>query len=124
MIEELYARYNHCIDSDRFDEWVSLFTPDGVFASTTTHAGSAELRTFVRARAAAQNTGPFRDAQHWTSNLLLERLGDRVRGTCYLVRFAIDRSTGEKKIVTLGRYEDELVRFDGSWLFAQRRVLI
>lgn len=122
-IHELYARYNQAIDDDRFDDWVDLFTPDGVFVSTQTHAGHAALAQFVRDRAKRATDLPFRDAQHWNDNIVLTRVGDEVCGMCYLVRFAVDRDSGEKKIVTLGRYQDEIRRHGGVWLFARRSAI-
>jgi 3-phenylpropionate/cinnamic acid dioxygenase small subunit len=121
-IQELYARYNHYIDSDRFDEWVSLFTSDGVFASAGQCRGHEQLAAFVRDRAERQQDLTFRGAQHWNTNLVLERDGDVVRGSCYLVRFAVEKASGAKNVVTLGRYEDELIRTDGAWRFARRTV--
>jgi SnoaL-like domain len=122
-IERLYAAYAHYIDSDRFDEWVALFAPDGVFVTSETYAGRAELAAFVRKRAELKETLPFRDAQHWNSNLLLEEDGGIVRGSCYVARFAVDRSSGRKEVVSLGRYEDELVKHEGTWSFARRTAV-
>jgi hypothetical protein len=57
-IERLYAAYVHYIDSDRFDEWVALFAPDGVLVTSETYAGRAELAAFVRKRAELQERFP------------------------------------------------------------------
>lgn len=121
-IEHLYSAYNRYIDSDRIDEWVELFAPDGVYVSSDTYTGRAALADFGRERAAKQATSPLRNAQHWNGSVLLEEDGDLVRGSCYLVRFAVDRETGSKQVVTLGHYEDEIVRHAGGWVFARRQV--
>lgn len=120
-IEHLYSAYNRYIDSDRIDE-VELFAPDGVYVSSNTYAGRAALADFGRERAAKQATSPLRNAQPWNGSLLLEEDGDIVRGSCYLVRFAVDRETGSQQVVTLGHYEDEIVRHAGAWVFARRQV--
>jgi hypothetical protein len=121
-IEHLYAAYNQYIDSDRADQWAALFAPEGVFVSSETYRGRVELAAFVRKRAELEPTLPFRDAQHWNANLLLEQNAGIVRGSCYVVRFAINRSTGVKEVVSLGSYEDEIVKHDGQWLFARRQA--
>jgi hypothetical protein len=121
-IERLYSAYNRYIDGGRIEEWVELFAPDGMYVSSQTYAGRADLAQFGRKRAESQSTLPYRNAQHWNGNLMLEPDGEIVRGSCYLVRFAVDRETGSKQLVTLGSYEDEIVRFDGSWVFARRQV--
>jgi SnoaL-like domain len=121
-IQELYARYNHCIDLDRVDEWVDLFTPDGSFVSSQTHVGREQLSRFAPERAERQLALSFSRAQHWTTNLVLEQDEDVVHGSCYLARFAVDKATGKKEVVTLGRYEDELVRTDAGWRFTRRIV--
>jgi hypothetical protein len=36
--------------------------------------------------------------------------------------FAVDRETGSQQVVTLGHYEDEIVRHAGAWVFARRQV--
>ena len=121
-IERLYSAYNRYIDADRIDEWVELFTPDGAYVSSETYTGRAALAEFGRERAAKQPASPFRNAQHWNGSLLLEEDGDVVRGSCYLVRFAVDRESGSKQVVTLGHYEDEIVRHEATWVFARRQV--
>jgi hypothetical protein len=121
-IDRLYSAYNVYIDSDRIDDWVELFTPDGVYVSSETYAGRAELAAYGRKRAELQPTMPFRNAQHWNANLLLEEDGEIVRGSCYLVRFAVDRETGAKEMVTLGSYKDAIVKFNGAWVFSRRQV--
>ena len=121
-IERLYSAYNQYIDKNRFDEWVALFAADGVLITSETFTGHTELANFIRQRAEQQNALPFRDAQHWNANLLLDMEGDVVRGSCYLVRFAVDRASGAREVVSLGSYQDKLVKVDGSWLFARRQA--
>lgn len=122
-IEDLYTAYNRYIDADRIDDWVRTFAPDGAYVSSNTYRGHAELAAFGRKRAKSQEDVSYRSAQHWNSNLLLEENGDVVLGSCYLVRFAVDRETGAKQVVTLGRYEDEITRIDGAWVFQRRHVI-
>jgi hypothetical protein len=119
-IQRLYSSYAQFVDANRVDEWVALFTPDGVLVASETYTGRAELTSFILQRAALQDTLPYRDAQHWISNLLLEEDGQVVHGSCYVARFAIDRASGRREIVSLGRYEDEVVRHDGAWKFARK----
>ena len=120
-IQTLYATYNQSVDRDRVDATVACFTLRGALVvGESATEGHEELTAFFHARAASQATLPFRNAQHWNANLLLEEIGDAVRGSCYMVRFAIERESGEKQVVSLGSYEDEIVKHEGRWLFARR----
>lgn len=120
-IQTLYATYNQSVDRDRVEATVDCFTEDGALVvGESVTSGRLALTEYFVARAAAQPGMPFTNAQHWNANLLLVRVGDVVRGSCYLVRFAIDREGGAKQVVSLGSYEDEIVPVGGSWLFARR----
>ena len=102
-IQTLYATYNQSVDRDRVDATVACFTLRGALVvGESATEGHEELTAFFHARAASQATLPFRNAQHWNANLLLEEIGDAVRGSCYMVRFAIERESGEKQVVSLG----------------------
>ena len=122
-IERLYAAYNQYIDADRIDEWLAVFTPDGeLVVGDDVVGGTQALRAFGLRRSEQQASMPFRNAQHWNTNLLLDHDGDVVRGSCYLVRFAVDRETGSKAVVSMGSYRDEIVRHEAEWLFSRREA--
>jgi hypothetical protein len=115
-IQQLYARYNHAIDSGDAAGWAACFTGDGTFASATGNfAGTEQLTTF------AQGFASRLKARHWTNNLVVESDGDGAKGTCYLMLLRLGEGT-PATILTTGIYTDRLVRDSGGWRFASRSV--
>jgi DNA-binding GntR family transcriptional regulator len=114
-IQQLYARYNHAIDSGDGPGWAACFTAEGTFQSATgTFAGTQQLTEFA-------NAFPSRlKARHWTNNLVLDADGDGAKGTCYLMLLML--AEGKANILTTGIYTDQLVRDGGAWKFASRSV--
>ena len=62
-IQQLYARYNHAIDSGNGAGWAATFAADGVFTSASgTFTGTQQLAEF------ATGFGSRLKARHWTGN--------------------------------------------------------
>ena len=118
-IQQLYAKYNHAIDSGNGAGWAATFSGDGVFSSATgTFTGTEQLAGFGTAFATRMK------ARHWTNNLVLEGDGQTASGTCYLALYRL--TPGEKPpagILTTAIYTDELAKgADGAWRFTKRTV--
>lgn len=118
-IQQLYARYNHAIDSGNGEGWAAAFTEDGVFSSATgTFTGGEQLSQFASGFASRIK------ARHWTNNLVLEGDGKKATGSCYLVLFRL--APGEQPpagVLTTAIYNDELAKGpDGKWRFTKRTV--
>ncbi|MCX7618192.1 nuclear transport factor 2 family protein [Tepidiforma sp.] len=118
-IQQLYARYNHAIDSGDGAAWAACFTPDGTFSSATgTFTGRDQLQGFGAAFATRMK------ARHWTNNLVLEGDADAARGSCYLMLLRL--TPGEQppaSILVTAIYRDELRRTADGWKFASRTVV-
>ena len=117
-IQQLYARYNHTIDSGDGPGWAATFTPDGVFSGPTgSPTGTEQLSAF--ATAPRQVT-----VRHWINNLVLEGDGEKAKGSCYLVLYRV--APGEQppaSILLTALYQDELAKgAEGAWRFAKRSV--
>ncbi len=118
-IQQLYARYNHAIDSGNGAGWASTFAEDGVFSSATgTFSGREQLAGFGTGFAQRLK------ARHWTNNLVIEGDAGKATGTCYLALFRL--TPGEQPpahILTTAIYNDELAKgADGAWRFTRRTV--
>ena len=61
-IQQLYAKYNHAIDSGNGAGWAATFAADGVFSSAT---GTFPHRATIRLRDRVPNAAKDR---HWTNN--------------------------------------------------------
>ena len=119
-IQQLYARYNHALDSGKGDDWAATFSADATFSSATgTFTGTEQLAGFGNGFAQRLK------ARHWTNNLVLEGDGAKASGSCYLALFRL--SPGEQppaSILVTALYNDELAKGpDGAWRFTKRTVV-
>ena len=129
-IEDLMSRYLYAFDWQDAEAYAATFTKDGVleFAGGT-ERGHEELKKVmrdmaVREKAKADASFPPRRhrVRHYVTNLVLEVDGDTARSTSYWWEFNNDARAGRPYLGTYGHYEDELVRVNGRWLFAKRRI--
>jgi hypothetical protein len=114
-IARLVARYNHATDLGTPEQYAALFTHDAEFdASPIVHChGREDLLAFGR------TFPPGRRTRHWNTNLIIEGDGDEATTEVYLmmVTAGSPSSTG-----MTGVYRDKVVRVDGQWLFAHRKL--
>ena len=107
-IQQLYARYNHLIDSGDAEGYAALFTPDGSF---NTNKGHDALVAFIKNR-----TGV--NLRHWNTNLVITPSPDGVRGTVYLMFLNVAERPAT--VGNAGKYEDTLVKTPQGWRFQTR----
>ena len=121
QIRELYSRYAYTIDHGPYEEWIRCFTEDGVFESPRfgRHQGPDGLRRFV---AIYKDSNGAAQVRHMMTNITFQVDGNRATGGCYLTYYHC--KGGKATLEALGRYEDELRKVNGTWLFQRRRVFI
>ncbi len=121
QIRELYARYANHADTVRTEDWVALFTDDGVFESPIygTFAGPAGLRQFMGQYSASWNGGGVR---HMIVNVSVDVQGDEATGTCGLIYFKVH--DGRSELQLTGGYHDRLRKVGGEWRFSHRKVYV
>ena len=114
-IQELFARYAHAIDDLEPEAWVACFHPDGVFqVGRRAMQGQAALRGY-----ADVHVREIR-CRHMMANFLYRVEGEQATGQCSML--ASLATPGGYKIFAQGRYLDRLVKYDGEWRIAHRRV--
>ena len=114
-IQELFARYAHAIDDLDPAAWVACFIADGIFqVGTRAMQGAAALRGY-----ADVHVREIR-CRHMMSNFLYTVRGDEAAGQCSML--ATLATAGGYRIFAQGRYADRLVRQDGVWRIAHRKV--
>lgn len=114
-IQELFARYAHAIDDLDPAGWVACFTVDGIFqVGTRAMQGAAALRGYADVHVREVR------CRHMMSNFLYEVRGDEAAGQCSML--ATLATAGGYRIFAQGRYVDRLVRQDGMWRIAHRKV--
>lgn len=119
-IEELIATYNQSLDRGDYPTWVDCWSDDAVLDGLGRYlVGRAEIQAFadayedrVRARIHA--------LRHYTINVLSVIDGDRAQSSSYLQ--LVNTTAQGVQIRFTGRYEDDLVRIDGRWRFARRKL--
>ena len=109
-IEQLYATYNHAIDSGDGEAWAATFTPDGTFNKFTGHD---QLVGFIKRWKEEMNGG---NRRHWNTNLRIVPSKDGATASVFLM--LVDVST--KSIVATGMYNDTLVKTANGWRFKTR----
>ncbi len=121
ILETLY-RYGHCIDYGLEQEWVGLFTEDGIYEIRLRQAGSVIRKEGSQglAQFIAEHT---RAPAKYHKHLLVEPLisfGSKNQATVQSYFLRVDESEGRLYILAFGRYKDRLVKHNGRWLFRKR----
>lgn len=113
-IEQLYAAYNHAIDTGDGDAWAGMFTSDGSFNKYTGHDA---LVGFIKNWREKMNGA---NRRHWNTNLRITSSADGASGTVLLM--IVDVGTQPPSIVMTGQYTDALVKTANGWRFKSRQV--
>ena len=122
-IRELLHRYCHAFDESQFDAWLDLFTEDFrfLFPPYLVTDDKDGLRRHVETLRPHFPPGVRSPSKHCVFNEVIEVHGDRATVTSYVV--VVGTLEDQPLAVHLaGRYEDELVRADGRWLFRVRKA--
>ena len=114
-IQQLYARYNHAIDSGDGEQWVDTFTPDGVFNKHFT--GRDVLLGFLKNWREQMNGAKCR---HWISNLSIGGNSELATGAAYLLLLEV--GSVPAAVVNSGVYADQLVKTANGWRFKSRSI--
>ena len=140
-IEQLLMRYAAALNTGDADTYVSLFTPDATFElrraiGEPPFLGPFKGREALRkqwfpegARAVdASGRRPFGPMRHVTTNYEIVVRGETATVRAFFIEVVsngpnIPPGSKPPTIHAMGRYEDELVKQDGQWLFARRVVL-
>lgn len=114
-ISQLRAHYCHLLDSRRWDEFVDLFTSDGVFEGLETVRGHDEIRAFFGERVPQL----AEDFWHFCTNGTVEISGDTATGRISMEYLSVTKGIS---FASAGHYDDVLRRVDGRWRFASRTI--
>jgi hypothetical protein len=118
-IQQLYARYNHTIDSgvDEGMGWARTFTADGEFppAKATGHKALAEF-----AKGFHIKNGTLR---HWNTNLMIMPAPGGASGSVYLLLVDAGGEGKPPTIRTAATYVDDLVKTSDGWRFKKRTIV-
>lgn len=112
-IRNLIARYAHAADDGRSGDYADLYTPDGVIESQGSRAvGRAQLVALI-------DSIYEYSIKHMQMNTAVQVDGNRATAQTDLLMLVMDPK-GSWQVSGCARYEDDLVRYDGRWLFSRR----
>lgn len=116
-IKRLMSLYCYHADNRDGANWSEVFTEDGVFE--TDIYGTYEGRPAIR----ALEHRSF--AIHYNNNPIIDIDGDRAVGKWLLLMpCSFDAKDGGKRAVwAAAKYENELARVDGKWLFKRVKLI-
>lgn len=121
-INDLFVRYTTALDAGDVDTIVGCFTADGALESPAVgkYAGRDGIRAFSERFAAMHRRGV--QLRHVISNMAMTVDGNSAHATCYLT--CIITVDGKSQLMPPGRYDCELRKVDGDWLFQNRLVIM
>lgn len=115
-ILELDSRMIHSFDNGEDEVWLGCFTPDAIIelADGTRFEGHESLRRY---RSELNGAAPLRHtpATHW-----IQGSGAHATMRSY---FTMASLSNPSRLVSAGRFEDQLEKVDGEWKFKERRVI-
>ena len=119
-IRELLALYCFHFDGGRFDDWLDLFTEEGVFevSGVGRFTGREQLRAFLK-NVPLTNGVPA--MKHCVMNDIVRVDGDSATSQSYVL---VARGGARLDLGVAGRYEDRLQRVNGQWRFAERKAFL
>lgn len=117
-IRELLAEYCFRFDNGEFEEWLRLFTADGVFdlGARGRMESRDALRQFLQGIPLTSGLPMIR---HCVTNWIVRVDGTRATAQSYVVVVHGGPTLG---LTLAGRYEDQLTRVEGAWRFRERKV--
>lgn len=110
---QLYSRYNTAIDTGDSAAFGACFVPDGVFDNgMNVIEGQTAIGEF-----ATQTHSALPGMRHNATNIVVEGDGKTASGSAFLIGYLVD---GGYKVITTGRYTDELTKASEGWRFSKR----
>jgi len=127
-LRELFDAYAHCADRRDADEQKALFTDDTVFAVYMD--GEANEATYVL-QGRESLTPVFADlnryeaTMHFNGQSTVTLEGERATGESYTIAHHVFTEEGIRKMMVAWlRYLDLFAKIDGSWYFAERKLIL
>jgi hypothetical protein len=136
-IETLWAQYAQALDTADADLYASLFTPDAYLeVDGKPYKGRQEIQALIheiRQKLAIDKLPPdshgrrFGPIRHLLSNLMVDLHGDRATSESYWTEIIANGKNAQgvgnpPAVLKMGRYEDELVKRGGKWLYSKRII--
>jgi ketosteroid isomerase-like protein len=128
-IRELVDAYAHCADRRDADGQMALFTKDTrflVFMDAQAEEPTQDLHGRDALAPVFDALNAYAATTHFNGQSTIALNGDRATGESYCIAHHVTvAGDGSRTMMKASiRYLDEFVKQDGTWLFAQRRLLV
>ena len=128
-IRELVEAYAHCADRRDTKGQMSLFTTDThfvVYMNAKDPTPSQELDSREALAPVFADLNKYAATTHFVGQSTIVTLtGDRGKGEAYCLAHHVTVDGGKRSLMLASlRYLDTLVKIDGAWLFAERRLYV
>ena len=128
-IRELIDAYAHCADRRDAKGQMALFTEDTrflVFMDATAAEPTQELHGRESLAPVFDNLNIYAATMHFNGQSTVSLNGDGATGESYCLahHLSVGQDGQRTMMIASIRYLDELVKQDGGWLFAERRLMV
>jgi SnoaL-like domain len=127
-IRELVDAYAYCADTRDADGQKALFTTDTHFVVYMEGEGSDptdDLHGRESLSPVFENLNTYEVTMHFNGQSTVTIDGDRATGYTYCIAHHVYSEGGTRKLMVAHlRYRDAIVKEQGSWLFAERRLYL
>jgi SnoaL-like domain len=127
-IRELVDAYARCADRRDTDGQKALFTQDTHFVVYLDGEGtepSQELNGREALTPVFAELNRYAATTHFNGQSTIALDGDRATGESYCLAHHLFTEADERKLMVASlRYHDRLVKRDGAWLFAERKLYV
>ena len=127
-IRELFDAYAHCADRRDAEGQKALFTADTRFAVYMDGADeevSYELEGREALAPVFDDLNRYEATMHFNGQSTVTLDGDRATGESYTIAHHVFAEDGTRKMMVAWlRYLDVFAKIDGSWYFAERRLIL
>ena len=128
-IQELIEAYAHCADRRDAKAQMALFTADThfvVYMNAKDPMPSQELHSREALAPVFAYLNKYDATTHFVGqSTIFTLMADRATGEAYCMAHHVTVEDGKRRLMLASlRYLDTLVKMDGSWLFAERRLYV
>jgi hypothetical protein len=127
-IRDLIDAYTYCADTRNIESHMALFTEDTQFEvymdekipePTQVVKGNKNLFPIFN------DLNQYDSTMHLNGQCTIKMDGDRATATTYCRAYHLKLQNGTQKLMVAGiRYFDTIVKQNGQWLFAQRKLKV
>jgi hypothetical protein len=127
-IRELFDAYAHCADRRDAEGQKALFTADTrfvVYMQGAQEEASYELHGREALSPVFDDLNRYEATMHFNGQSTVALDGDRATGESYTIAHHVYSDEGIRKMMVAWlRYLDVFAKLDGSWYFAERKLIL